>query len=277
MIVGVLGLGLIGGSFAKVYHAAGHTVYACEIDRSILDFAVMDGVVAAELTEENISECDLVLLVVPPAGIIDFVRRMAPHIGTHPLVLDCCGVKREVCSACFPLAEEYGFTFVGGHPMAGTQYAGYRYSKASMFHNAPMVIVPPVYDDILLLDRVKELLAPAGFARVSVTTAEDHDEMICFTSQMIHILSNAYIKSPTARGHKGFSAGSYKDMTRVAWLDPNMWSELLLDNRDNLLRELDFYLNSLSEYRAALIDNDRERMRRLLADGRRCKEEVDGR
>ena len=161
--------------------------------------------------------------------------------------------------------------------MAGTQYAGYRYSKANMFHNAPMVIVPPVYDDILLLDRVKELLAPAGFARVSVTTAEDHDEMICFTSQMIHILSNAYIKSPTARGHKGFSAGSYKDMTRVAWLDPNMWSELLLDNRDNLLRELDFYLNSLSEYRAALIDNDRERMRRLLADGRRCKEEVDGR
>lgn len=277
MNVGILGLGLIGGSFARVYYAAGHTVYACERDQSILDFAIMEGVVTAPLTRENIATCDLVLLAVPPQGIIDFVLEMAPYIGPHPLVLDCCGVKREVCAACFPLAKVYGFTFVGGHPMAGTQYAGYRYSKANMFHNAPMVIVPPDFDDILLLDRVKELLAPAGFARVSVTTAEDHDEMICFTSQMIHILSNAYIKSPTARGHKGFSAGSYKDMTRVAWLDPNMWSELLLDNRDNLLRELDFYLGSLAEYRQALLDNDRERMRQLLADGRRCKEEVDGR
>lgn len=277
MIVGVQGLGLIGGSFARVYHAAGHTVYAAETDKSILDFAIMEGVVTAPLTKENISSCDLVLLVVPPQGIIDFVREMAPHIGPHPLVIDGCGVKREVCAACFPLAKEYGFTFVGGHPMAGTQYAGYARSKANMFHNAPMVIVPPDFDDILLLDKVKELLAPAGFSRVSVTTAEDHDEMISFTSQMIHILSNAYIKSPTARGHKGFSAGSYKDMTRVAWLDPNMWSELLLDNRDNLLRELDFYMNSLLEYRAALQDRDRERMRQLLADGRRCKEEVDGR
>ena len=276
MIVGVLGLGLISGSFAKVYHAAGHTVYACEIDRSILNFAIMDGVVTAELTEENISECDLVLLVVPPAGIIDFVRRMAPHIGPHPLVLDCCGVKREVCSACFPLAEEYGFTFVGGHPMAGTQYAGYRYSKANMFHNAPMVIVPPVYDDILLLDRVKELLAPAGFARVSVTTAEDHDEMICFTSQMIHILSNAYIKSPTARGHKGFSAGSYKDMTRVAWLNPGMWAELFLENKDNLIAELDGLIDCLNAYKSAMEADDRETLVALLDEGKRLKEEVDG-
>ncbi len=276
MIVGVLGLGLIGGSFAKVYHAAGHTVYACETDRSILDFAVMDGVVAAELTEENISECDLVLLVVPPAGIIDFVRRMAPHIGPHPLVLDCCGVKREVCSACFPLAEEYGFTFVGGHPMAGTQYAGYRYSKANMFHNAPMVIVPPVYDDILLLDRVKELLAPAGFARVSVTTAEDHDEMICFTSQMIHILSNAYIKSPTARGHKGFSAGSYKDLTRVAWLNPAMWAELFIENGDYLNQEIETMIAHLEEYRDAIADKDKERLERLLAEGAQRKKEIDG-
>lgn len=275
--VGIIGLGLIGGSFAKAYHAAGWEVLACNRTRSTLDFAVLAGDVNGELTKENAGSCDLVLVTIYPEAAIRAIRDFAPYFGEKPVVMDCCGTKRVICAAAFPLAEEYGFTFVGGHPMAGTQYAGYRYSKANMFHNAPMVIVPPDFDDILLLDKVKELLAPAGFSRVSVTTAEDHDEMICFTSQMIHILSNAYIKSPTARGHKGFSAGSYKDMTRVAWLDPNMWSELLLDNRDNLLRELDFYLNSLSEYRAALIDNDRERMRRLLADGRRCKEEVDGR
>ena len=277
MIVGVLGLGLIGGSFAKVYHAAGHTVYACEIDRSILDFAMMDGVVAAELTEENISECDLVLLVVPPAGIIDFVRRMAPHIGPHPLVLDCCGVKREVCSACFPLAEEYGFTYVGGHPMAGTQYSGYKYARATLYRNAPMVIVPPNFDDIFLLERVKELLLPAGFGKFSVTTAAKHDEMIAFTSQLAHVVSNAYVKSPTSRIHHGFSAGSYRDLTRVAWLNAPMWAELFLENRDYLQAEISGIIDHLEAYREALETEDRERLTALLDEGKRIKEEVDGR
>lgn len=277
MIVGILGLGLIGGSFARAYAADGHTVLACERDRTIFDFAVLEGTVAGELTAENISGCELVLLAVPPRGICEFVESMAPYIGPHPVVIDCCGVKREVCSRCFPIAAAHGFTFVGGHPMAGTQYAGYRHSKANMFKNAPMVIVPPDFDDIALLGRVKELLQPALFGRFSVTTAEEHDVTIAFSSHMPHILSNAFIKSPRAGEHKGFSAGSYRDLTRVAWLDPQMWAELLLDNRDNLLTELDFYTAALSEYRRALADNDRERMERLLDEGRRRKEEVDGR
>ena len=151
--------------------------------------------------------------------------------------MDCCGTKRTVCQALFPMAEEYGFTYVGGHPMAGTQYQGYKYAKADMYVDQPMVIVPPRYDDIFLLDRVKTLLAPAGFGRFSVTTAEAHDEMIAFTSQLAHVVSNAYVKSPTAKLHDGFSAGSYRDLTRVAWLNPPMWSELFLENKDNLIRD----------------------------------------
>ncbi len=277
MTVGIVGLGLIGGSFAKAYHEAGAIVLAWNRSRSVLDFAKMSGAVDAELTEDNIAACDLVLIALYPEATIDWFRRMAPHIGSHPVVLDCGGTKRTICAACFPIAEEHGVTFLGGHPMAGTQYSGFKNAKATMYHGAPMVIVPPDFDDVLLFDRVKQLLQPAGFSRFSFTTAEAHDEMIAFTSQMAHVVSNAYIKSPTADQHKGFSAGSYKDMTRVAWLSPEMWAELFLENKDNLLHELDIFMAHLGEYRDAMARDDLPALTRLLDEGRRRKEEVDGR
>ena len=161
--------------------------------------------------------------------------------------------------------------------MAGTQYSGYKYAKATLYHNAPMVIVPPRFDDIYLLGRVKELLSPAGFSRFSVTTAEEHDEMIAFTSQLAHVVSNAYVKSPTARKHHGFSAGSYKDLTRVAWLNAPMWAELFMENRDKLLTEINSIIDSLSSYRDAMQANDLEKLTELLEEGKRIKEEIDGR
>ena len=277
MTVGIVGLGLIGGSFAKAYHAAGERVLAWNRTRSVLDFAMLDGGVDGELNEETIAGCDLVLVTLYPAAAIEYLRRMAPYIGPKPLVIDCCGTKRVVCEACFPLAAEHGFTYLGGHPMAGTHNSGYKYARANLYHGAPMVLVPPVYDDIELLEHAKQLLAPAGFGHISVTTAERHDAMIAFTSQLAHVVSNAYIKSPTARIHKGFSAGSYKDMTRVAWLNPGMWAELFLENKDCLIRELDGLIGSLNEYKAAMEADDKETLTKLLDDGRRLKEEVDGR
>ena len=173
------------------------------------------------------------------------------------------------------VAEEYGFTYVGGHPMAGTQYSGYANSKADMFQGAPMVVVPRERDDILLLDRVKKLLTPAGFSHITVTTAEHHDEMIAYTSQMCHVISNAYVKSPRAQMHKGYSAGSYMDLTRVAWLNEHMWTDLFLENRDFLLRELDEMIGHLQEYKTALEQGNGDRLCTLLAEGRICKEKVD--
>ena len=277
MIAGIVGLGLIGGSFAKAYHEAGHTVLGFDADRSTMDFARLSGTVADELTEENISTCDIVLVCIYPAAAVEFLRYAAPHIGPHPVVIDCCGTKRFVCEQLFPLAKKYGFTYLGGHPMAGTHNSGFKYARANLYKGAPMVIVPPDFDDILLLDKVKTLLAPAQFGRISVTTAEKHDEMIAFTSQMAHVVSNAYIKSPTAGSHKGFSAGSYKDLTRVAWLNPRMWAELFLENKDCLLSELDFFMASLQQYRDAMASDDLDGLIALLDEGRRRKEEVDGR
>ena len=277
MKVGIVGLGLIGGSFAWAYHNEGHQVLAFNRTRSVLDFAMLSGAVDGELTKENVSDCDLVLVTLYPEAAIAYIDEMGPCFGPKPLVIDCCGTKRVVCAACFPIAQRDGFTYLGGHPMAGTHNSGFKYAKETMFKGAPMVLVPPTFDNIELLSRIKELLAPMQFGRFSVTTAEEHDRMIAFTSQMAHLVSNAYIKSPTASAHKGFSAGSYKDMTRVAWLNPAMWTELFLENRDCLIDELDCLMTNLQQYRDALEQNDAPTLERLLDEGRRRKEEVDGR
>ena len=237
---------------------------------------MLSGEVDGALDKESVSDCDLILLCIYPEAAISWLEEYAPFIGTKPVVLDCCGTKRVVCSACFSIAEQWGFTYLGGHPMAGTHQSGYKYARASMFHGAPMVIVPPRFDDIELLSRVKELLSPAGFGRFSVTTAEKHDEMIAFTSQMAHVVSNAFIKTPTAAMQKGFSAGIYLYLTRVEWLNAPMWAVLFLENRDYLLRELDTLIENLQAYRTALEQENRDTLTALLEDGKRRKEEVDG-
>ena len=276
MTVGILGLGLIGGSLARAYALAGHTVYAAEKDESMLAFAQLAGAVDAPLTPENLPECELVLLAIYPEGSAAWLAQNAKHISKAALVMDCCGVKQRICDKCFPLAEEFGFTFIGGHPMAGTQFSGFKHSRANLFQGAPMVLVPPRFDDMDLLDRAQRALAPCGFGSFSVTTARDHDRMIAFTSQMPHIVSNAFIKSPTALEHKGFSAGSYRDMTRVAWLNPQMWAELFLENREFVLNELSIYIAALERYRDAVEHEDQDTLIALLDEGKRRKEEVDG-
>ena len=277
MRAGIVGLGLIGGSFAKAYTQARWEVLGYDVDKHTMDFAFISGDITEELTAENIGSCDLVLVCVYPQAAIDYVRKMAPHIGPKPVVIDCCGTKRAVCSALFPVAAEYGFAYIGGHPMAGRQVSGFKYALEGMYDGQPMVLVPSDRDDILLLDKAKKLLDPAGFAGYSITTAEAHDRMIAFTSQMPHLISNGFIKSPSAGLHKGFSAGSYRDMTRVAWLNPKMWAELCMENREYLLEEMDTFMASMEEYRKALAEGDEAALEALLADGKAKKEAVDGR
>ncbi len=276
MTVGILGLGLIGGSLARAYAKSGHTVIAFDADAGILEFAQIAGAVHSVLDANTVTSCDLILLSIFADGSVNWLEANAAYIRTDALVIDCCGIKLPVCQRCFPLAEQYGFTFVGGHPMAGSHFSGFKYSRSNLFQGAPMVLIPPRYDDPELLERVKNVLSPCRFGSFSVTTAEEHDKIIAFTSQMAHLVSNAYIKSPTALTHKGFSAGSYKDMTRVAWLNPQMWADLFLANRENMLFELDTYIENLQAYRTAIIDCDESRLVALLQEGKLRKEEVDG-
>lgn len=276
---GVVSLGLMGGSFAKAFAAAGAEVFAWNRTRSTLELAMIE-TVAGELDEGTIPTCELIVLAGYPASTVEWLERYARLVSPGAIVIDTVGVKRVICERCEALCEGLPFTFVGCHPMAGTQFSGFAHARATMFKGAPMVVVPPKMEDLAratVLERLKELLAPCGFGSFTLATAEEHDRVIAYTSQLAHVVSNAYVKSPTARSHKGFSAGSYKDLTRVARLNAPMWTELFLDNADNLSAELGCVIESLQAYKDAIDAGDAERLEGLLAEGDRIKREVEGR
>lgn len=275
--VGVVGLGLIGGSFAKAYSDAGIEVFGADIDERSLAAALAEGAVVGRLDESTVADCDLVLVALYPGATVEWVERMAPLIGKDALVIDCGGVKRAVCAPCFAAAERAGFVFLGGHPMAGTHKSGFRAARGDLFAGQPMVLVPPPVYDPSVLARAQAALAPAGFGSFSIATPERHDEIIAYTSQLAHVVSSAFIKSPSAQKHRGFSAGSYKDLTRVAELNADMWTELFMVNADNLVFELDGVIRELERYRAALHDGDADTLHTLLEEGSKAKLSADGR
>jgi len=275
MKIGIIGMGLIGGSLAKAYKTAGHDVFGFDTDDAILEFAELSGTINGVLNQQTINGCDAIFIAINPGDAVAYLENAAPFIAKNTLVIDCCGVKRTVCEKCFALANQYGFIFIGGHPMAGSHKAGFKNSRADLFSGAYMILVPPVYDDPDLFGRIEDLLKPAGFGHLTVSTAERHDEVIAFSSQMAHIVSNAFIKSPTAQGHKGFSAGSYKDLTRVARLNADMWSELCMDNNDFLIKELDSFISEIAKYKDALAAKDLTKLRELLEEGSRLKGKLD--
>ncbi len=276
--IGIIGLGLIGGSFARAYKNSDQdfVVYAWNRTAETLNLAHRMGVVDGELTDERMAECDCILVCLHTVPSCKWLEDNAAKIPASCMVIDCCGTKRHICKIGFALAKKFGFTYVGGHPMAGIHRWGFKNSRADMYQGESFVVVPPVFDDDALIERVKSYVMPAGFGSISVTTAERHDKLIAFTSQLAHVVSNAYIKSPTALEHKGFSAGSYLDLTRVAWLNPTMWSDIFIENKDNLVYEIDRLVSELNKYRAAIEAEDKEKLEELLDEGRIRKEEVDG-
>lgn len=278
MKVGIVGLGLIGGSLAKAYKRAQAEVLGFDKDRLTTGFAKLAEAIDDELTEERLSECDLILLAIPPVPAAKWLSENGEKLSKETVVIDCCGTKRNICKAGFALAEKYGFTYAGGHPMAGIQFGRFKNSRADLFDGAVFALVPADYNDLRFMEKAKKLILPAGFSKLVISSAEEHDRVIAFTSQMAHVVSNAFIKSETARTMgTAISAGSYRDFTRVAYLDAEMWTELFMENRDNLKYELEVLIEALSGYAKALEENDSEEMLRLLKEGRERKIEVEQR
>lgn len=272
MIVGIVGLGLIGGSLAKAFKEAGHTVYACNRTSAVEDVAIAAGVIDEVLCEKNIGKCEFIHLSLYPDASIKWLEDNAHLVGKETVVLDECGTKRKICASCFEIADRYGFTFVGGHPMAGTHFSGFRYSRATMFSNATMILVPKDQRDFLLIERITASLKPLGLKKIVTTDPENHDKMIAYTSQLAHVVSSAYIKSPSALCHKGYSAGSFRDLTRVAWLNEKMWTELFIENGDYLAPEIDLVIENLQKYSDTIKSRDCESLESLLREGRIAKE-----
>lgn len=270
--VGVVGLGLIGGSTAKAIRKnIGCTILAFDISDAAMKAAKEIGTINGELKADAISSCDLILIAITPEKIIDWVRANAQYIRSDAILVDLCGVKRIVMDKLIPIANEYGFKYVGGHPMAGKEVAGFQNSTEELFCGASMILAPLPDTQQNDLDSLRSFFLKLGFGTVVISDKDEHDKIIAYTSQLAHITSSAYIKSPTSRSYMGFSAGSYKDMTRVARLDPKMWTELCMDNADNLEVELEELISNLTEYLGALKARDSEELHKLFEDGLRIK------
>lgn len=277
MTIGIVGLGLIGGSLAKAFKYSGiENVLGADIQESVVLKAKLLGAIDNALTNDDLPHCDIVIVALYPDDTIKYVEEHAHLFGKNSVVIDTCGVKEKVCRSLFVCAEKFGFTFVGAHPMAGITFSGFEHSTLHMFDNASMILVPPQGIDLILLDRLKKLFLSIGFTNIQISTPEKHDKIIAFTSQLAHVVSNAYVKSPAAGLHRGYSAGSYRDLTRVAKLNPDMWTQLFLDNRENLVLEIENIIENLKQYIKAISENNAAELWRLLKDGSDQKEMIDG-
>jgi len=277
MKIGIIGLGLIGGSIAKaIKENTNHFVLGYDIDPTVIHKALLLNAIDIPLAEENIIECQVIIIALYPKATIQYITKYAPLFNKDSIILDTCGVKSLICNAVEPIANKYGFCFMGAHPMAGAIHSGFNYSEKALFNKASMVITPLRGTTIEKVELIKNLCVSIGFTNTQISTPEEHDEVIAFTSQLAHVVSNAYVKSPTAILHKGFSAGSYIDLTRVARLNENMWSELFLDNRVFLISEIEGLIKRLAEYKAALENNSETELKALLKAGSDRKAQIDG-
>ena len=277
MNVAIIGLGLIGGSMAKsIKNRTAHTVWGADLNAETMTMARMCGAIDGPLTEENLPQADLVLVAIRPGAAIEWVRQHADRIAKSAILVDLCGVKRTVVAAITPIAEQQGFAYIGGHPMAGKERGGFTASTEDLYVGASMILTPDKRTDMRLLETLKAFFLDLGFAGLTFSTPEEHDRIIAFTSQLAHIVSSAYVKSPEAQKRRGFSAGSFQDMTRVARLDEDMWTELFLDDEDFLTKELEELIGHLTDYRNALRDKDAQRLHDLLKEGRELKATAGG-
>ena len=270
--VGIVGLGLIGGSLAKGLRArAGCRVLGLDIDPQVMEAAQADGGIDGPL--EDYSQLDLLIVALFPEATVAHIRQVVAQLRPGAVVMDICGVKKSVADGVAQLCKSHGVEFLGAHPMAGKACWGYQNADGNLFEGASMILTP-VFTDDWAVQMVQGLCQQLGFARVVFTDPQSHDKMIGYTSQLAHILSSAYIKNPLCMNYKGYTGGSFQDLTRVARLNPVMWRELFLLNRQNLLEDLDLLIQSLNEYRRAIADGDGAQLEALLADGARIKEEL---
>ena len=277
MNVGIVGLGLIGGSMAKsIKVRTAHTVWGIDLDAETMTLSRLSGAIDGALTAENLPLCDLVLVAIRPAAAVRWVSDNAKCIRKSAILVDLCGVKRSVCEQLAPIAKEHGFAYIGGHPMAGRERGGFVSSSEELFTGASMILTPDQNTDMRMLETLKAFFTDIGFAGLTFSTPEEHDRIIAYTSQLAHLVSSAYVKSPEAQRRRGFSAGSFRDMTRVAHLDEAMWTELFLDDADYLTEQLSILIDHLNEYREAFSAHDAEKLQELLKDGREKKATAGG-
>ncbi len=254
--VAVVGMGLIGGSFYKAALRAGYETVGLHHGDT-----------------EGLSTADVIMVCLPPETIVPWVAANSMRFNCGTAVVDIAGTKTDIVRG-MAAVNRHGWTFVGGHPMAGKEVSGYENSTADLFLGKSMVLTPEAGEwgatngDRSLLER---FFTSLGFSRVVVTSPERHDELIAFTSQLGHVIASAYVQDERVADAVGFSAGSYANMSRIATVDPATWTALYLSDRDALLRVLDGFIGRLADFRSALDRRDADAIARFIATGAAAK------
>lgn len=273
MIITAVGLGLIGGSLCKaIKKHTNNTVYGIDINKETISMALSQNAIDAETDDLGLADITIVSLY--PIDAIDYIINNADKFKSGSIVIDTCGIKKEIVDRVTPVLEKHNVTFIGTHPMAGREFSGFEYSLDNLFDAASFIITPSEATPQAKLNLLKDLAYTIHFKKVVFATPEEHDQIIAFTSQLAHVVSNAYIKSPTHQKQLGFSAGSFQDLTRVAKLNEVMWTPLFMLNKGPLCDEIDCIIEKLTEYRDAMKNDDSDRLRELLKEGRILKEDT---
>ncbi len=267
--IAVIGLGLIGGSIAKAAAAHGHRCYGFDIDRESINQAVAEGVIAGEWNS-NIA-CDVYIVALYESDTITFIKDNLHSFKKGAIVCDICGNKRGICSALTALCAKHELFFVGTHPMQGRTSSGYKHSSATLFDGASMIVCRDDSTDEDAIANVKQLSYELKFKKVVTCTPSEHDAMLSYTSQLAHILSSVYVQNEKSQKHIGFSAGSFRDLSRVSELSADMWSELMINNKDNLLADIECYEKILGDFKQSLQVTDKHRLHGLLSNGNSMK------
>ena len=268
MKIMIAGLGLIGGSMAKSLARAGYSVGGYDLP-PVLRRAKEEGVVTEESADTR--DYDVVFVALPPDAAMEYIGGQDFREGA--VVADICGVKGALEK--FVYSRPRAFRYVGCHPMAGREVSGLENSDARLFDGASMIVVENENTDAEAVRTLEGLFSEMGFGCIKHCTAEYHDAKIAYTSQLAHIVSNAYVKSPTADGFPGFTGGSFQDMTRIAGVDEQVWTRLYMLNLGQVTGELRLLIGYLNEYLSALENADEGALRELLRQGRLRKAQLD--
>lgn len=269
----VVGLGLIGGSICKALKKyTYHTVTGCDINHDIEENALRD-IAIDNIFDGNYNDFDLIVISLFPETAEKFFSENAGKFNKKTLITDVCGIKGDFSERMKSIAEKNNLRYLGIHPMAGKEFGGYSNSTPDLFVKANFIIAP--FDDSNNddIETLRKLSSEIGAGKIVLTSPENHDKMIAYTSQLAHIVSSAYVKSPELNLECGFSGGSFQDMTRIATMNERMWTDLFMQNSDNLQFELDTLIENLLKYRSALQNHDSETMKSLIAEGRKLKED----
>lgn len=274
MNVLICGLGLIGASLAKTLKKnTDHTVLGWNRTPSVTEKALRDGVIdRSGNIEDLMAEADITFVNFYPDAIVPFILEHKDCFKRDSIVTDSCGIKTKICREMEQ--QKLNFYFIGAHPMAGREVSGYDNSLDNLFDNASFICTPKEGTPRVKTDALVGLAQQMGFARTVVTTPEHHDEMIAFTSQIAHVLACSYVLSPLAPGHAGYSAGSYRDVSRVARINAEMWTQLFLDNKEPLVREIDDLVSNLMRFKYNIVNGDGDALTALMKEGNRIKEEI---